>query len=230
LFNRPRHRLVAAILDSLDAGVLVAHRCYFGGGTAIVLRRNEYRESLDVDFLVSDIDGYRGLRELVTDSGGINALARRPLHPLREVRADQYGLRTLIDVEGSPVKLEIIHEGRIVLDAPSADDHVCGVWTLSTLDMAASKLLANADRWADPGVFHRDLIDLAMLEPSPEILRAAIGKASRAYGDSIEHCLDAAIDLLGDKPERLDQSIAALRIDTPKDILWQKIQHLRPPP
>ena len=31
--------------------------------------------------------------------------------------------------------------------------------------MTASKLLANSDRWADDGVFSRDLIDLAMLQP-----------------------------------------------------------------
>jgi len=32
--------------------------------------------------------------------------------------------------------------------------------------MATSKLLANSDRWADEGVFNRDVIDLAMMQPS----------------------------------------------------------------
>jgi hypothetical protein len=33
------------VLQSLNAELLRTHRCYFGGGTAIVLRHGEYRES-----------------------------------------------------------------------------------------------------------------------------------------------------------------------------------------
>jgi nucleotidyltransferase AbiEii toxin of type IV toxin-antitoxin system len=40
------------------------------GGTAIAFRYGEYRESLDLDFPVSDRDGYRALRQR------IKALAR----------------------------------------------------------------------------------------------------------------------------------------------------------
>lgn len=42
----------------MDATLLESSRCYFGGGTAIVLMYGEYRLSLDVDFLCSDVDGY----------------------------------------------------------------------------------------------------------------------------------------------------------------------------
>ncbi|NTV11181.1 MAG: DUF1302 domain-containing protein [Zoogloea sp.] len=37
--------------------------------------------------------------------------------------------------------------------APGKDDVVCGIGTLTPLDLAASKLLANSDRQADDGVF-----------------------------------------------------------------------------
>ncbi|MBM3349738.1 MAG: nucleotidyl transferase AbiEii/AbiGii toxin family protein, partial [Betaproteobacteria bacterium] len=33
----------------------MAHQCFFGGGTAITLRHGEYRESVDIDFLISDV-------------------------------------------------------------------------------------------------------------------------------------------------------------------------------
>lgn len=229
MFSRPRHQRIAEVLDALDADVLLNCRCYFGGGTAMVLRHDEYRESADIDFLVSDLDGYRQLRQLATGTDGINALTRRPLVPLRQVRADQYGIRTLVDVDGEPIKIEVIHEGRISLDTPGRDDRVCGVATLTTVDLVASKLLANADRWADRSVFSRDLIDLAMMQPAVTTLHNAITKASRAYGDAITTCLKAAITYLRENPHRLAECMHALAMhDTPKVVLWQRIKALIP--
>ena len=69
---------------------------------------------------------------------------------------------------------------RITLDAPGADDLLCGVATLTPLDAAASKLLANSDRWRDDAVLSRDLIDLAMMAPPKALLREAIVKAQGA--------------------------------------------------
>ena len=62
-YRRPVHRQVLAILSTLDAAFLEQARCFFGGGTRIVLELGEYRESRDIDFLCSDRDGYRRLRE-----------------------------------------------------------------------------------------------------------------------------------------------------------------------
>ncbi|MGB2922896.1 MAG: nucleotidyl transferase AbiEii/AbiGii toxin family protein [Mycobacterium sp.] len=215
------------MLQALDADLLRTHRCYFGGGTAIVLRNGEYRESADIDFLVSDINGYREIRELLTGTAGVNALTREPLKPLREIRADQYGIRTSLDVEGDPIKFEIIHEGRIALDTPGSADHICGVTTLSALDTAASKLLANADRWADRSTFSRDLIDLAMLTPPSALLKTAIDKAANAYGNAIERCLSSAIGHLIDNPARLGECMRALQMfTTPEAVLRQNITRL----
>jgi hypothetical protein len=44
--------------------------------------------------------------------------------------------------------------------------YVCGIATLTPLNMLTSKSLANSDRWNDDGVFNRDVIDLAMMNPS----------------------------------------------------------------
>jgi hypothetical protein len=94
--------------------------------------------------------------------------------------------------------------------------------------MATSKLLANADRWADRSTFSRDLIDLAMLAPPLSLLDFAIGKAANAYGKGVERCLTSAIDCLGDNPNRLGECMRALQMfDTPEDELWQHITRLR---
>ena len=65
---------------------------------------------------------------------------------------------------------------------------------LTPLDMAASKLLANSDRWPDDGVFSRDLIDLAMMKPSLALLRQAVAKAEGACGAAVRRDLQRAID------------------------------------
>ena len=46
------------MLAALHGDTLRQHGCLFGGGTCIALRYGEYRESVDIDFLVSDAAGY----------------------------------------------------------------------------------------------------------------------------------------------------------------------------
>lgn len=229
MFEREHHRRVADVLESLDAELLRANACLFGGGTAIALRYGEYRESVDIDFLVSDLNGYRALRQRLGGIDGLRAIQRagRVLDQVRGVRADQYGLRTVVRVDGIEIKFEIVLEGRITLDPPGAADEVCGVATLTPLDLAASKLLANSDRWADDSVFSRDLIDLAMMAPPKKLLKAAIEKARGAYGDSVENDLRKAIDALRTRPHRLDQCMEAMQMrSVPKALLWQRIKAL----
>ncbi|MGZ3426818.1 MAG: nucleotidyl transferase AbiEii/AbiGii toxin family protein, partial [Caldimonas sp.] len=48
MFEREHHRRIAAILQALDAELLAASHCLFGGGTAMALRYGEYRESVDI--------------------------------------------------------------------------------------------------------------------------------------------------------------------------------------
>jgi Nucleotidyl transferase AbiEii toxin, Type IV TA system len=238
LFERAYHRRIAQVLEALDADALRASHCWFGGGTAIALSRGEYRESRDIDFVVSDLDGFRRLRQKVTGKTGLRALARRGalLHPLREVRADQYGLRTLLDVQGAEIKFEIILEARVSLETPPDDERSCGVSRLSRLDLATTKLLANSDRWADDAVHSRDLIDLAMLGLTPKERSAAIDKARGAYGAAIERDLKSAVEALRRRPGRLAECMHALGMSPAPAglpsiapaVLWSRIRALRP--
>lgn len=227
MFERAHHVRIAAVLDALDADLLAASRCYFGGGTAIALRYGEFRESVDIDFLVSSRSGYSRLRQLVRQPTGFNALTRRPVTTLRPVVADRYGIRTLLDADGEPIKFEIVLEGRIDLETPTQRDTIGGVPTLTPLDMAVSKLLANSDRWADRTAFSRDVIDLAMMQMDPALLRQAVAKAESAYGPAILGDLNKAIDSLRDNPHRLDDCMRELRMSgTPKAVLWDRIKRL----
>ena len=231
LFEREHHRRIAAALEALDADLLLAHACLFGGGTAMALRHGEYRESVDIDFLTSDLSGYRALRQRLTGPGGINAITRSQttLEQLRDMRADQYGVRTLLSVDGVAIKFELILEARIEFASPGPGDRLCGVATLTPLDMATSKLLANADRWADDSVLCRDLIDLAMMQPTRKLLQLATAKAKVAYGDGIDSALLKAIEALRQRPQHLDHCMAAMRMTTlPKALLWKRIKALAP--
>lgn len=231
MFERPHHQRIAQVLLTLNGHLLLEHHCLFGGGTAIALRYGEYRESVDIDFLVSDISSYRELRLLTTSSQGIAALFRNPdsssISQIRDVRADQYGIRTMLLVAGKQVKFEIILEGRINLQKPGEDDQICGVTTLSPLDMTASKLLANSDRWADDGVFNRDLIDLAMMQPAKSLFRDAITKAELAYGEAIIEDLGKAINKFQLHHDWLERCMLAMDINVPKAVLWERIRTLR---
>lgn len=195
----------------------------------MALRYGEYRQSIDVDFLVSELPGYRALRQLVSTPTGLAPLARpgMRLEVLGEIRTDQYGIRARVRVGASVIKFEIVLEARIRFDPPSLQDRICGIHTLTPTDMAAEKLLANADRWADDSVFSRDLIDLAMQGADRSMLSAASLKAEGAYGDAVRTQLHRAIAHLRDRPGRLDQCMAALQMTTVSPArLWQSIRTL----
>jgi hypothetical protein len=216
---------VAEVLSLLDAPLLVEHNCWFGGGTAIVLANDEFRESVDIDFLVSDQRSYRALRQIVRERG-LDGLAQRELDLLRSPAVDGYGIRASVLMAGVPIKVEIIHEGRIDLDVPSPEEEICGVRILTTTDQVASKLLANDDRWADTSTFSRDLIDLAMMKPDTAALEAGAHKAVEAYGETVGESLDNAVTYLRERPHRLDEYIRALSIDAPRAVVWQSIRDL----
>jgi Nucleotidyl transferase AbiEii toxin, Type IV TA system len=230
MFERPHHQRIAHVLAALDGDWLRAQGCLFGGGTCIALRYGEYRESVDMDFLISDAAGYSELRQRLTSPLGLNAILRagaQPLVALREMRADQYGIRTQVQMDGMAIKLEIVREARIALEAPRKADMICGICTLTPLDMAASKLLANSDRHADDGIFSRDVIDLAMMALPLPALRKALAKAELAYGASVVRDLAKAIDRIQTRTGWLERCMQAMAIQMPKAVLWQKIRSLR---
>jgi hypothetical protein len=229
-FKRPHHQKIAKVLQALNGPLLKEHECYFAGGTAMALRYGEYRESVDIDFLISNLEQYRTLRELLTSPAGISGIVRTEVSSLQQIgdiRADQYGIRTKVQVGSSIIKFEIVLEWRIALATPGAKDEICGITTLCSLDMASSKLLANADRWRDDGVFSRDIIDLAMMDPSLSLLQQAVAKAEKAYGQSILQSLIKAINRLQDHNNGwLDRCMMVMDMNAPKAVVWKQLNNL----
>lgn len=178
------HQIISEILGAMNQAFLLDSKCWFGGGTAIVLKLGEYRRSMDIDFLCSDVDGYRKLRMAAVNEG-IKAFFSAKVKSLRDVKADQYGIRTLLGYGGLTIKFEIVREGRIEIDGLL--DEKLSVPTLSPSDMFAEKLLANADRCVDPSVNYRDALDIGMLiKGFGNIPATALAKVERAYGADIE--------------------------------------------
>ena len=229
MFRRTHHQHIARVLESLDGAMLREQACWFGGGTAIALREGEYRESVDIDLMVSSQEGYRGLRGLLAGARNLAPVTRsgRQIFAFEnEARADRYGIRGFVLVDGAQIKFEIVHENRISFDTPGRRDKVCGIHTLNRIDLAASKLLANADRWRDDSVYSRDVIDLAMLDTPPRELMSALHKAREAYGSSVARDLARALAALRERPGHLEQCMQALSITLVPALLQQHVRRL----
>lgn len=183
-FKRPAHDEVVAALARLEATFLDASRCYFGGGTRIVLELGEYRESKDIDFLCADVAGYRALRETITESS-LGAMAKPSLKLARDVRGDQYGIRTVVQAATQKIKFEIVREARIVLEGVRMPR--LPVTCLTRKHCFAEKFLANADRGSDASTLSRDAVDLAFMIEGWGSEDAASGAqlARGAYGRAI---------------------------------------------
>jgi hypothetical protein len=211
-FRRPHHRIIGTLLGALNSDFLESSHCYFGGGTCIALLLDEYRESRDVHFLCADTEGFRRLRETVTNES-LGKLTRSTLPLAREVRADRDGIRTFIEFNGTVTKLEILHEARIALRA--APKSPFDVPTLDLDCLVAGKLLANADRGTDDSTQARDVIDLAFLAAhySVRALGAGLELAQSAYGTVILRELRRALERLAKDRRFMTANVSGLGIE-----------------
>ncbi len=158
--KRPHHQHIMQVLKAFDAAYLRQHKIFFGGGTRISMELEEYRESVDIDFLCPNIHAYKAVRSQVL-SNSLGALLQLPekLVFLRDVRADRDAVRAFVRSEGRPIKLEFIH-----FDNYKLQPHPGGHFPVPAIDRDAcflTKLLANADRYADRD--KKDIFDLCMM-------------------------------------------------------------------
>ena len=93
MFRRDHHRRIAVVFLQLDPRMLGKRRCLFGGGTAIALHYGEFRESVDIDFLVSNLEGYRDLRQMTRQASSLKPIFHNHRYTIMEEREplmDQY--------------------------------------------------------------------------------------------------------------------------------------------
>lgn len=228
MFTRPHHQKIAIVLSKLSPEILKEHECYFADGTAIALKFNEFRESVDIDFMTSNIGCYRNLRNLIRDHNSLAPLLKEgeELELASDIRTDQYGIRTKVLVQGSIIKFEIILEGRIEFEQPDTSSHVLGVSCLTLEDLATSKMLANSDRGLDIGTHTRDIIDLAMMEQPLKTLNRALKKAENAYGSSVLKDIKKVLQRLESKPNLLEENMIKMAIELPQAVIWERLRKL----
>lgn len=229
MFRRPRHVAIAVCLQSLNHSLLEKCGAAFAGGTAAALTNGEFRESVDIDFLVSDSAGYSALRSGVRGNGFAHLLNphQNQVTTWSEFRADQYGIRGYVAVGSEQIKFEVVFESRLAIKPVLINEVLGSLPTLSRVQLGATKMLANSDRHADTSTFSRDILDLAFMDLKAKEFHAALAEASTAYGDQARADIAAALETLIRTPGRLDRCLTALSFEAPKAVALQKLNHLK---
>jgi hypothetical protein len=196
----------------MDADFLSRAGCYFGGGTLLTMTLGEYRESRDIDFLCSSRDGFKLLRETITNRS-LGAIFSQSIGLARDVRADRDGIRTFLEIGDVLIKFEIILEGRI--DLEGAVDKTLGVPALSRECAIAEKFLANADRGLDESTLARDLVDLSFVAVHAERpqLEKGMQIAEQAYGAAIRRSLRLSLDSFKSNRSRAAAHVRSLEVE-----------------
>lgn len=213
MYKRLHHQYISKIIESLDCEILQKADCYFGGGTAISLMLNEYRESVDIDFLCGSDDGYAFLMENVFSDLG--PLFQKPVDFLREPRVDRDAIRSVIKVEDVPIKFEIIRSGR--KDLMGEIHPKFKIPTLSQVDLYSEKLCANAGRGLDKAFDSRDIIDLSMMiQAWGHIPEQAWVKAFKLFKKQTTRAFYSSSDLINNS-EHLAKCLRKMHMD--KDLI-----------
>jgi hypothetical protein len=189
-FNLPHHQAIAAALDCFNPDYLLHHNILFGGGTRIALELDEYRESIDIDFLCADRAAYKAVREQVTHKS-LGQLVKQEFSYVRDIRADRDAVRTIIDYQKTKIKLEFVSFDNYALTQIYEPDFL-PVPCIDRVTCFYTKLLANADRALN--IPYKDIFDLlAMYTTWGNIPKQSIELAEERYGAVVKRQLVLAL-------------------------------------
>ena len=155
------------------------------------------------------------MREAVSHES-LGPLFRKSMPLAREVRTDQYGIRTFLDFKATKLKFEVVREARIELEGQ--DIPTLPVPCLTRQHAFAEKFLANTDRGLDASTLSRDMVDLAFMIEGWSTADAAAGLAiaKTAYGDAVERALAAVTTKMREDRSYRNRCIEGLAITAPK--------------
>ncbi|SGY96135.1 nucleotidyl transferase AbiEii/AbiGii toxin family protein [Moritella viscosa] len=200
-YNLEHHKVIESALKHFNADFFCENNIIFGGGTRIALELDEYRESIDIDFLCPNRLSYRAIRTQVTNKT-LGLAVHEDFQYTREIRADRDGIRTVVHVEDSDIKLEFISFDQYDLELEVNKD-LFPIPFLSRNSCFYTKLLANADRALSPP--HKDIFDiLAMYKAWGSIPESAMYSAENHYGDDIKNKLIAALEDMINHPKKYE--------------------------
>jgi len=176
------HQIVESALENFNADFFCANNIFFGGGTRIALELDEFRESIDIDFLCPNRDSYRAVREQVTNLS-LGKLVKKDFTYIRDIRADRDAVRTVIEHKNTRIKLEFVSFDNYDLTS-CYDVNKFPVPFLDKNSCFYTKLLANADRkLVEP---YKDVFDIvAMYKAWGSIPEQAIKSAEKHYGKKV---------------------------------------------
>lgn len=211
MYRRKHHQLIASCLHNFNGGYLAGHNILFGGGTRIALELDEYRESVDIDFLCGDKSAFLAVRQQVTNTS-LGDLVTTPFSLAREIRFDRYGVRTFLNVNGINIKLEFVAFDNYQLKA-GADLSLFPVPFIDRTSCFVTKLLANADRVGTKPF--KDIFDLVVMYGKwGDIPAAAFSEAYSHYGKKVvNQSLQEALTTLSENSVEYAQAAAHMSID-----------------
>jgi hypothetical protein len=181
-YKPSHHQAISSALDYFSSEYLSENNIIFGGGTRIALEINEYRESVDIDFLCPNKLSYKAARSQITNVT-LGKLVTKDFTYVREIRADRYAVRTIIEHKDTAIKLEFVSFDNYNLSW-LLDNSLFPVPFLDRTSCYYTKLLANSDRWTDYP--YKDIFDLlAMRGEWGVIPDNAIKLAIEHYGRSV---------------------------------------------
>jgi len=179
-YKRDHHNKINSALHNFNDIFFTDHTIIFGGGTRIAMEIDEYRESIDVDIICPNSQSYKAARSEITNIS-LGRLVKKEFKYLREIRADRYAIRTFIEIDKTPIKIEVISFADYRLNSLINTD----IFPIPYLDKSScfiTKLLANADRALQPP--YKDIIDIIVMHMQwGEIPESAWKEAYRHYGD-----------------------------------------------
>lgn len=196
-FSIKHHQIIESALKNFNADFFCKNNIFFGGGTRIALELNEFRTSIDIDFLCPNKESYKAVRTEVTNIS-LGQLVLQQFEYPREISFSRDAVRTFILIDGSRIKLEFVCFDNYNLTAVS--DGQFPVPYIDRLSCFYTKLLANADRCLDPP--YKDIFDiLAMSDKWGAIPAVAFNMAEGHYGPAVKRELIRSLDDLISKPD-----------------------------
>ncbi|MCG9727478.1 nucleotidyl transferase AbiEii/AbiGii toxin family protein [Vibrio brasiliensis] len=194
-YKLAHHKIIESALDNFNAEFFQANNIIFGGGTRIALELDEYRESIDIDFLCPDRDSYRAVRDETTNVS-LGNLVKKPFEYPREILFDRYAVRPWIKYKSTPIKLEFVSFDNYAIGF-DLDPELFPVPFLDRPSCFYTKLLANADRkLVEP---YKDIFDLlAMRSAWGQIPEKTIQAAEKHY-QVVPSLIKALEDIVNDE-------------------------------
>lgn len=189
-FSIKHHQVIESALKNFNADFFCENNIFFGGGTRIALELNEFRTSVDIDFLCPNKESYKAVRSEVTNVS-LGRLVLQQFEYPREISFSRDAVRTFILVDECRVKLEFVCFDNYKLTAVFDDQFP--VPYIDRVSCFYTKLLANADRCLSYP--YKDIFDiLAMCDKWGGVPAVAFEMAEEHYGAAVKRNLISSLD------------------------------------